>query len=228
LGRPPGDLDLLVAGQPKRWAERLRQLTGGACVELGREEGTFRIVTPDNAVLDFSGFRRGAACVAEDLRRRDLTVNALAAPLHEFLHDRSLAELPVLDPTGGLNDLAEQRIRVISAQSLLDDPLRLLRVFRFAASLGFVIESETLAQVRQNSPLISHVAKERVAYELDAIMSTNQAHPAFLGLRACGLESAWPSLPAIISMSSSIAWRLYVRLSWFWLICPALFPAAAR
>uniref|UniRef100_UPI0040561B5E HD domain-containing protein n=1 Tax=Candidatus Electronema sp. TaxID=2698783 RepID=UPI0040561B5E len=195
LGKPPGDIDFLVTGQPKRWAERLRQLTGGACVELGREEGTFRIVTPDNAVLDFSGFRQGAVCVEEDLRRRDLTVNALATPLHEFLHDRSRAALPVLDPTGGLNDLAEQRIRVISAQSLLDDPLRLLRVFRFAASLGFVIEPETLAQVRQHSLLVSQVAKERIAYELDAIMATTQAHPAFLGLRESGL--LWKILPEL-------------------------------
>ena len=93
LGRTPGDLDLTIASQPKHWAERLRQRTGGACVELGREEGTFRIVTPQETVLDFSGFRKGAACMEDDLRRRDLTVNALAVPLHEFLHARSLAAL---------------------------------------------------------------------------------------------------------------------------------------
>ncbi|WP_417914363.1 HD domain-containing protein [Candidatus Electronema sp. JM] len=195
LGKQPGDLDLTVSSQPKRWAEQLRQLTGGACVELGREEGTFRIVTPQGAVLDFSGFRQGTTCIEDDLRRRDLTVNALAAPLHEFLYDRSRAALPVLDPTGGLNDLAEQRICAISEQNLLDDPLRLLRVFRFAAKLGFAIEPETLDQVRQHSPLISKVAKERIAYELDAIMATNQAHTAVLGLRDCGL--LWEILPEL-------------------------------
>ncbi|MCW5199606.1 CCA tRNA nucleotidyltransferase, partial [Desulfobulbus sp. F1] len=170
LDRQPGDLDLTVSIEPKHWAERLRQLTGGACVELGREEETFRIVTPQNVVIDFSGFRLGAVCIEEDLRRRDLTVNALAAPLHDFLYDQSLAVLSVLDPTGGLNDLKQGRIRAVAEQSLVDDSLRLLRVFRFAASLGFAIEPETLEHVRQHCPLISKVSKERVAYELDAIM----------------------------------------------------------
>jgi poly(A) polymerase len=195
LGRTPGDVDVTVSSQPKRWAERLRQLTGGACVELGRDEETFRIVTPQGAMLDFSGFRQGALCIEDDLRRRDLTVNALAAPLHDFLHDQCLATLPVLDPTGGLSALEQRRIQTISPQNLLDDPLRLLRVFRFAASLGFAVEPETLEQVRQYSPLISKVAKERVAYELDAVMATNRAHSAFLGLRDCGL--LWEILPEL-------------------------------
>ena len=195
LERTPGDLDLTVANQPKLWAERLRQHTGGACVELGREEGTFRIVTPQEIVLDFSGFRKGTACIEDDLCRRDLTVNALAVSLHEFLHDRSLAALPVLDPTNGLADLAQQRIRAVAAQSLIDDPLRLLRVFRFAAALGFAVEPETLAQVRQCCPLLNKVAKERIAYELDAIMATDRAHAAFLALRVSGL--LWEILPEL-------------------------------
>jgi poly(A) polymerase len=195
LERQPGDLDLTVASQPKNWAERLRQRTGGACVELGREEGTFRIVTPQETVLDFSGFRKGAACIEGDLRRRDLTVNALAVPLHDFLHERSLAELPVLDPTSGLADLEQRRIRAISAQNLIDDPLRLLRVFRFAAALGFAVEPETLAQVRQFCPLLNNVANERIAYELDAIMATDRAHAAFIALRDCGL--LWEILPEL-------------------------------
>lgn len=195
LGRQSSDLDLTVSGQPRLWAERLRQRTGGACVELGREEGTFRIVTAQKIMLDFSGFRKGAASIADDLRRRDLTVNALAVPLHEFLHDRSPAVLPVLDPTGGRADLAQQRIRAISAQSLIDDPLRLLRVFRFAAVLNFAVELETLELVKQHSPLLDKVAKERIAYELDALMAADQAHAALLALRDCGL--LWEILPEL-------------------------------
>jgi poly(A) polymerase len=195
LERTPGDIDLTVADQAKQWGERLRQRTGGACVELGREEGTFRIVTPQEIVLDFSGFRKGAACIEDDLRRRDLTVNALAVPLHEFLQDRSLATLPVFDPTDGATDLAQQRIRAISAQNLLDDPLRLLRVFRFAAVLNFTVEPETLIQVEQHSPLLNTVSKERIAYELDAIMAADRAHSAVLALRDCGL--LWEILPEL-------------------------------
>lgn len=195
LDRQPGDLDVLVASQPKRWAERLRQLTGGACVELGREEGTFRIVTPENAVLDFSGFRQGAACIKDDLRRRDLTVNALAVPLHDVLHDRNLSGLPVIDSTGGLLDLAQRRIRVASTESFADDPLRMLRVFRFAAALDFIAEQETLAQIQAQHQTISQVAQERIAYELDLIMASGRAHPAFIGLRDSGL--LWEILPEL-------------------------------
>ncbi|MCI5167751.1 MAG: HD domain-containing protein [Candidatus Electrothrix sp. GM3_4] len=197
LGRVPGDLDLTVARNAEQWAERLRQLTGGTYVELGREEGAARVVLRQGLDVDFFSFRAGAQSIAEDLEKRDITVNALAVPVHNLLIGRCQDQdrLRVIDPAGGLADLKHQRVRAVTEKSFSDDPLRMLRVFRFAAVLGFTVEPDTLEQVRQQRASIDRVAKERVAYELDLIMASPRAHRAFDEMRSCGL--LWEILPEL-------------------------------
>ncbi|MCI5158715.1 MAG: HD domain-containing protein [Candidatus Electrothrix sp. AUS1_2] len=199
LGRSPGDLDLTVSCNAEQWAKRLRELTGGTYVELGREEDAARVVLRQGLDVDFSSFRSGTRSIAEDLEKRDITVNALAVPLHNLLTghcgEQEQDELPIIDPSGGLADLERQRIRVAGKESFSDDPLRMLRVFRFAAVLGFTVEPETLEQVQQQRESIDRVAKERVAYELDLIMASPRAHQTFTALRAFGL--LWEILPEL-------------------------------
>ncbi|MCI5120547.1 MAG: HD domain-containing protein [Candidatus Electrothrix sp. AUS4] len=168
-------------------------------MELGREEDAARIVLRQGLDVDFSSFRSGARSIAEDLERRDITVNALAVPVHELLTDHCDGQgpgaLPVIDPTGGLADLKQQQVRVISGKSFSDDPLRMLRVFRCAAVLDFTVMPETLEQIRLQRESIERVAKERVAYELDLIMGSPRAHQAFSAMRDCGL--LWEVLPEL-------------------------------
>ncbi|XCN75174.1 MAG: HD domain-containing protein [Candidatus Electrothrix aestuarii] len=197
LGRSPGDLDLTVSHNAELWAEQLRNLTGGTYVELGREEDAARIVLRQGLDVDFSSFRSGAQSIVEDLELRDITVNALAVPVYGLLAQdwRDEDELLVIDPTGGLTDLKQQQIRVISEKSFADDPLRMLRVFRFAAVLDFIVMPETLEQVWLQRESVERVAKERVAYELDLIMGSPRAHQAFSAMRDCGL--LWQVLPEL-------------------------------
>ncbi len=195
LGRIPNDFDFTVAGQARLWAEAVQQATGASWVELGKEEATFRLVLAQGTVLDFSSFRQGAQSITEDLQRRDLSINALALPLTALLQQHSLTTLPLIDPLGGRQDLRLGRIRLASNTCLREDPLRMLRVFRFAAALDFTVEAETLQQVQIQASRIRQVAPERVAYELDAILKTNRAHPAFVALRDCGL--LWELLPEL-------------------------------
>ncbi len=197
LGRVPGDLDLTVARNAEQWAERLRKLTGGTYVELGREEGAARVVLRQGLDVDFSSFRAGAQSITEDLEKRDITVNALAVPVHNLLtgHYQDQDRLPIIDPVGGLADLKQQRVRAVTKKSFPDDPLRMLRVFRFAAVLDFTVESDTFEQVFQQRERIDRVAKERVAYELDLIMASPRAHRTFAEMRECGL--LWQILPEL-------------------------------
>ncbi|MGB5685885.1 MAG: hypothetical protein WBM35_08740, partial [Candidatus Electrothrix sp.] len=195
LGRVPGDIDLTVARDAEQWAERLRQLTGGTYVELGREEGAARVVLRQGLDVDFSSFRASARSIVEDLEKRDITVNALAVPVHDLLTGRcqNQERLPVIDPVGGFADLKQQRVRAVTEKSFSDDPLRMLRVFRFAAVLDFTVESDTFEQVFQQRERIDRVAKERVAHELDLIMASPRAHRTFVEMRECGL--LWQILP---------------------------------
>jgi poly(A) polymerase len=197
LDRKPADIDLTVSSRAKQWADRLAVVTGGTYVELGRDEDAARVVW-QGLDIDFSSFREGASSIEEELHKRDITVNSMAIPVHGLLHDPTgvgRQTLPVLDPAGGRKDLEQQLIRVTSRQSLISDPLRLLRVFRFAAVLGFAVVSETREQVHLHRRGIERVSRERVAHELDLIMASPRAFLSFSGMRECGL--LWEILPEL-------------------------------
>ena len=197
LGRKPADIDLTVVHRAKLWADRLAACTGGTYVELGREEDAARVVW-HGLDVDFSSFREGAASIDQELYKRDITINSMALPVHGVLHDPDCENhetLPLIDPVGGMKDLEAQRVRVTSRESFHSDPLRMLRVFRFAAVLGFIVDAETLEQVRLHLQEIERVSSERVAYELDLIMASNRAHHAFVGMHECGL--LWEILPEL-------------------------------
>ncbi len=198
LGKTPEDIDLTVAGGASLWAGKLATLSGGAYVPLGRDEDAARVVSR-RTTIDFSSFRQGATTIDEDLVRRDLTLNALAVRLDPLLLDPQAldAAVPLIDPTGGREDLARGVIRAASAESFTSDPLRLLRVFRFAATLGFTFDAATLALVERQAELLSRPAPERVAHEMDLIMASGNGHAAVCAMADAGL--LWIVVPELIA-----------------------------
>ncbi|WP_319588015.1 HDIG domain-containing metalloprotein [uncultured Desulfobulbus sp.] len=197
LGKVPADIDLTMPERARVWAGKLAVLTGGALVPLGREEDAARVVCR-RTTIDFSSFRQGARTIAEDLIRRDLSVNALALRLDPWLNRPRAddeVEVPLIDPTGGLADLRHGLIRVASAESFTSDPLRLLRVFRFAATLEFAVEAATFGLVHQHCRLITQVAPERIAYELDCIVAAPDVHGAIRLMAESGL--LWQMIPEL-------------------------------
>jgi tRNA nucleotidyltransferase/poly(A) polymerase len=112
--------------------------------------------------------------VYEELPRRDFTVNAIAYKLdpgqYPFQTDNNLKELikngVIIDPTGGIYDIYFKVLRCVKEQNFIDDPVRLVRLFRFQAQLGFDIECNTVKWIDSNAGLIRHAAKERVLKEL--------------------------------------------------------------
>lgn len=197
LGTVPADIDCTVPEGAKIWAGKLAALTGGAYVVLGRDEDAGRVVSR-KTIVDFSSFRQGAATIMEELTRRDLTVNALALRIDALLAERdATAErvIPILDPTGGREDLAQGRIRAASTDSFTSDPLRLVRVFRFAANLNFTIDAETLELVGRQRRLLVASSPERIAHELDLIMASAHAHAAFAAMATTGL--LWEIIPEL-------------------------------
>ncbi|MDX9833763.1 MAG: HD domain-containing protein [Desulfobulbus sp.] len=195
----PADIDLTVRTGARLWAARLAELSGGAYVELGRGEDAARVVS-GAVTVDFSAFREGAVDILDDLVRRDLTINAMALQIDQLLlvvGADSMATITLLDPTGGQQDLAAGRIRAAGPEAFTADPLRLLRVFRFAACLGFHIEAGTLAMVRQQCGLIVAPAPERISHELDLIMASGQAYRACAQMAKVGLLGViFPELQA--------------------------------
>ncbi len=197
LGLAPADIDLTVPAGARDLARQLAIRTGGTYVELGRDEDAARVVCK-GATVDCSSFREGAADIETELTLRDLTVNALALRIDPLLMgsagagDRTLA---VIDPTGGQHDLEGGWIRMAGPDSFQADPLRLVRVFRFAASLGFGVEPRTLSMVRRQRALLAAPAPERIAHELDLIMASSRAHGAFVAMADTGL--LWEIVPEL-------------------------------
>jgi poly(A) polymerase len=101
-----------------------------------------------------------------DLARRDFTVNAMAVGLPlDAAH-------PIVDPFGGLEDLAAGRLRtpVAATRSFDDDPLRMLRAARFAAQLGFDVDLQAMAAIREMAGRLDIVSAERIRDELSKLL----------------------------------------------------------
>ena len=97
--------------------------------------------------------------VAEDMGRRDFTINAIA---------RRLSTGELVDPFGGVGDLARRELRTVSARSFREDPLRLVRGLRLVSQLDFALSGETLAQMRLEADGLRHVSAERIGGGLAA------------------------------------------------------------
>lgn len=172
LGRASLDADLITAGDPAPLGRAIARDLGGHFVVLDADFGVARVVLPDGAVLDLA--RCQGDTVEEDLSRRDLTINALALPL---VRDGVILEdAPLLDPTGGLADLSARTVRAISLENLVADPVRLLRVLRFAATLDFAIAFETLTWVETFKRKLLETAFERSTAELLKILALPDAY----------------------------------------------------
>ncbi len=182
-GRNNRDLDLAVAGQGIDFARKLASILEGTFVLLDEREGVGRVVWQGYDV-DLADFKDGSQSIEEDLVKRDFTINAmaLAFPDHPFSAKTAL----LLDPVGGGSDLEKGMVRAVSERTFSEDPLRLLRAYRFQATLGFSLAAGTEEEVRRSVHLITGVARERVSYELDLIMASGRSCLVMNGIRDAG------------------------------------------
>lgn len=192
LGRAPGpDIDIAVPDGALAAGRRLATALGAAFVPLDPERGAARVVAREHQV-DLTDFR--GPSLAQDLARRDYTVNALGVPLRELL-GRGRAR--VVDPTEGLADLGARRLRLVGPAALRDDPLRALRGVRLEATLGLRLHAGAAQAVRRAAPALAGVAPERVRDELQVILGVRHTARALrradrLGLLAVVLPEVEP------------------------------------
>ncbi len=138
----------------------------------------------------------------EDLGRRDLTINAIA----------QAADGSLVDPYGGRGDLEARVLRHVSA-SFVEDPVRLLRVARFAArfaALGFHIAPETLALMRSmvDRHEIDALVAERVWQETERALREADPSEFFRVLRDCGaLKTIFPEIDALFGVPQPPEWH---------------------
>jgi poly(A) polymerase len=163
--RSPSDYDVVVQHDPASFAQRLASRTSGRLVELGNQGQIMRrVITKD---IYFDILPLNGATIYEDLLQRDFTVNAMAV---------SVASGALIDQLGGRQDLASNKIRMVSADVFRKDPVRLIRTYRLAATLNFSIEANTHAVLARDAHLISKSAGERVREEFFKLLQCAESH----------------------------------------------------
>lgn len=191
LGIEPHDWDICTAAAPD---ETHAVFSGHSVRDTGLQHGTVTLVL-DGEPFEITTFRvegsysdsrhpdsvRFTASIAEDLARRDFTINAMA-----YNGERGL-----VDPFGGQADLAAGLIRCVGdpAARFTEDALRILRAMRFAARFGFGVEPETAKAMRTLSGRLRLVAPERVRAELEGLLTAPGAADVLLG---------YPDVPGVV------------------------------
>jgi tRNA nucleotidyltransferase (CCA-adding enzyme) len=222
--RTPRELDVVLTDEDAPFGRAVAELAGGLAARFGVPAGSSEherfgtaIVAWDAGRIDVAAARRerysapGAlpeverAPLAEDLRRRDFTVNALALALDdahpgellgaEGVHaggaDGALAG-ELLAVGGALADLRAGRLRVLHERSFLDDPTRLLRLARYRSRLGFAVEERTaeLARAAVASGALATVSGARVGAELRLALAEPDPPAALAELARLGVLGA--------------------------------------
>jgi tRNA nucleotidyltransferase/poly(A) polymerase len=194
LGRPVLDLDI-ACSRPERAARAYAARGGGAVFPLSVQHGGWRVAVDDGRTVDFVPLQGGS--IEADLGTRDFAINAIALPL---------AGGDPVDPYGGRFDLDHGVIRVVSPRVFDDDPLRLLRGVRLEDELGFRLDAETEALVRDRAALVRKPAGERILDELRRLSPGGYERLAELGL----LEPLGGSLAPRLRDFDSPQYRLAV------------------
>lgn len=179
LGRSPQDYDIATDARPEAM-QRIFAKT----LPVGTKFGVVLVIL-DGESFEVASFRYDGpyldgrrpshvryASMQEDILRRDFTINGM---MYDPEKDR------VIDLVGGREDLTRRLIRAIGnpTQRFQEDRLRMIRAVRFAASLGFVIEEDTLKAIREQADTIGQISWERIGEEITRILTEGGARKGF-------------------------------------------------
>ncbi len=200
LGTSVKDLDCVLLGDAPALAQDLATELGGTVTVHPRfgtatvavEGDRVDVVTARKEVYPFPGSlpEVAASSLEDDLARRDFTINAMALPL-------SGDSPAVIDPHGGIHDLASRSVRTLHPGSFADDPTRMLRAVRYEQRLGFRIKDSTVSEMKEALAQghVASVTGDRLRQELQKIFDEDQA--AAMLLRAIELEVLAAVHPAL-------------------------------
>jgi poly(A) polymerase len=179
LGRPCKDIDIVTEGSGIELARATARAMNIRQVHVFKNFGTAMFRAEDYDI-EFVGARkesytRGSrkpvvedGTLEDDQNRRDFTINAMAISLNAESYGK------LVDPFGGLDDLARKWIRTPLDPDITysDDPLRMLRAIRFATQLNFRIEEGSLEAIRRNAKRLDIISAERIHTELNKIIAS--------------------------------------------------------
>src|SRR5210317_51016 len=162
IGVPVHDVDLIFPEDPTALARSFAKTHGGHWFWLDEERNQSRVVFKNGEicpVFDFALFR--ASSLELDLLDRDFTINAIALCL-----SADFTTTPLIDPAGGLEDLQNDLLRMVSKDAFTNDPLRMVKGIRHATALDLQIQEDTLGCMQDQVTELYRVAPERIRQEV--------------------------------------------------------------
>lgn len=189
LGRALDDVDLAIDGDVERAARAIAKAHDAHVFPLSEEFGAWRVSAANRSwQADLTALRGGS--IEADLALRDFTINAMAAAIDDLD--------TLIDPHGGALDLERRLLRVVSTDSYRDDPLRTLRMARFACELGLEVDGVTVTLAAEHANAFGQVAPERVFYEFRRLLVSDDPLRGLELMDAAGLVAVvLPELDAL-------------------------------
>ena len=162
------DIDIVVPINAIKIGEKISDKIKSKLIILDKKREVVRIIL-NHISIDIAN--QVSSTIEEDLRSRDFSINSIAF----FLHKKCL-----FDPLNGLKDLEFSLLRTYSEINLLNDPLRILRCFRFVSELNFKIDLKLVNFLKKNKDKLYLVAKERINNEIHKIVKGKNAVEALI------------------------------------------------
>lgn len=188
LGRQPTDFDFVLASPAIPVARKLANQLGADFYVLDEARDTSRVLLNADGrqvVLDFAALR--GEDLEADLAARDFTINAIAMDMQQ--------PGALWDPLGGAQDLRARQLKACGPTAFSDDPLRVLRGIRMAATFGLRIEEGTRAAMRTAAQSLDSVSAERIRDELVRLLLAPKPATSLRALEMLGALA--PVLPEL-------------------------------
>ncbi|MBN2297339.1 MAG: CCA tRNA nucleotidyltransferase [Deltaproteobacteria bacterium] len=192
-GQEPLDFDIVTFSDVGSFADKIARRFSSTAFWMDKTRGVVRISLKGKGITIDVCLPKGHDIVA-DLRKRDITINAMAYAV-------SACEL--IDPLDGLVDLGHGVIRIISEDSLRDDPARVVRCLRFSVVLGFPIAASTAALLKKYACKVATVSAERIKQEFMKALCDQNGSRFFTLMETTGVIKAL--FPDIIYQGKDIS-----------------------
>ena len=211
MGRPAGDWDITTQARPPQIKDIF---AGRRMIDIGERHGTIAIKSHDSQYFEVTTYRVDGVYtdgrrpdfvkftddLEADLSRRDFTINAMAYN----------PETGLIDPFGGLNDLAARQIRCVGdpAARFSEDFLRILRAYRFSATLNFDVAKEVRDAACSLKANLSQIAAERILSEFSKLICADSFDKIRVFFDDIG-DTLFPEITALKGVSQNNAYHCF-------------------
>ena len=184
------DVDIVVPSNSIEIGKKIAENCKGKFILLDKERDVVRVIF-QHIEIDIAS--QLSKTIKYDLSSRDFSINSIA-----FSFDKKL----IIDPQNGIQDIEDSLLRTNTKNNLIDDPLRILRCFRFISELDFDVDESLLNFIKKYKNKLNLVAKERILYEINRIIRGDKALKAIQLIKEFQILSFLQSEKDLLTINS--------------------------